>query len=319
MNPYLILALTGLAIKLWASYRLKQNWTPSAEGWLVLLFLVVIFTHAILEITTYLLIQSEHTEAFSYLLSGYYAITTSILILLPFSISAILNQKTYKLFIGAAIGGFLLITYLITGTDWIIEDYRRLQYTITRVPGEHYIIFQTIALTSALFCISILIKSHSRSNCQITRVKSDNLMIGFIPLAALVISVIIAMQMGAPINASGIAPLLLSIYAVAMAENIKPSDVVDWTIYIPWSKKARLARKLSKPFRVVNLKQSDSKELAKEYEQALIEYAVEVFEDRKKAAAWLNVSQSKISKLIGKRKAIGRNTRNLTDMKARKQ
>lgn len=63
------------------------------------------------------------------------------------------------------------------------------------------------------------------------------------------VCVIVAMQMGFKINAVGILPLCMVIYVVALIQNMHPANIPDYTVFIPWSKKARLIRKLTQHIR----------------------------------------------------------------------
>lgn len=302
MNPYLAMALIALAAKAWATFRLKQHWNNSIESKVFLFLLVAAYLQTVCELSNYILLNVQPAHYGLLAMRGYYVFTTLSLIILPMSIGSLVTKRISVFFALSATVLCIAASYLFIFTDLIVAGFSRLEHSYTRIAGPYYWAFQTFALLSMLLSISFLGKSYYATKDEVTRAKSANLLIGFVPLFLTVVSIVFLMRLGIAINAAGLFPLLVSLYLIALAENITTNKVVDMRAYIPWSKKARIMREVLKPLKVVDLSPIDSKELAKKYEQKLIEHAVEIFHDRKEAAKWLNVSQAKISKLIGTRR-----------------
>jgi len=104
------------------------------------------------------------------------------------------------------------------------------------------------------------------------------------------------MQLGAKINMLGILPISIGAFTLAVTHNICHKYIVDYTYWIPFSKKRRQMNKLVKPFISIQHDGLDP-ELKKEYNKLLTQHALELFDgNQTKAAEWLKVSQSWVSR-----------------------
>lgn len=301
MNAYITMTFIGLTAKLIAMHSLTRRWRTTTLNILILGLILSLLAQSVCEFMLYAYADHPESPGAHAAIIGYYCFACIDILLLPFIVTLAIDKQVNRyLAVAAAMTGIMIVTALIT-SDLIITDVERLKYALTGIQGPYYWIFQIGALLAFFFSAFTLWKG-TMSPDSYKRVKSTNLLLAFLPVLLFGVAVIFFMQAGYKINAVGILPLCAALYITALIQNTGSQAIPDYLFYIPWSKKARIARKLSKPFRVIDLTPSDSKQLAKEYEQALVEHAIEILNDRKKAAEWLNISQAKISKLIGKRR-----------------
>lgn len=302
-NPYLWLALAGLAIKLWATYRLRQEWKPSPEAVMCSLLLVLSLSLTVVELCGYyVLIQAPETNVVP-LMKGYYALFSANLISLPMFAYVITRQRYGPLIIAINLSVTLVLAYLIVFTGTVIADVTRLEYTYTRVAGEYYWVFQGLSITAIFVILHIAYSGYSQGKDEIQRVKSMNLFIGFAPYALFIVGVIVLMKLGVVVNAAGIGPLLLAIFTLVFAENARRNELHDLRAYVPWTRKAKMIRAISRPIRTVNLSPNACKELPKQYNDTLVKLAEEMFDKQKDAAVWLGISESTMSRMKTRAKA----------------
>lgn len=269
MNPYLTIALIGLLLKIWAGFRLHQYWRFGADRVWLLLFLIAAYAQAVIEITGYLFLLDKSAEIITVAMHGYYLTFTLIIVIFPFSVSTIIRNAIHPLFVASAIVVIALFTHLLISTPLIVEGYERTQYAVTRIPGDYYWVFQAMAITMIILCVSLLAQSYRYSNSELIRIKSANLLIGFIPFGIIITCILVGLRMGSTFTAAGILPLLVSIYVVVLAENLRDDRLLDLRAYLPWTRKARLLRRLAAPMRRTGLNHEEVRELAELYRRTL--------------------------------------------------
>lgn len=269
MNPYFATALIGLVLKIWAGYRLHLHWrTDPGRIWL-LLFLAIAYLQTIAETIGYIAFPNGTEQTVTTIMHCYYLAVTAMIIIFPFSVATAVQKVITPLFVIVGIVLYALFIYALLETDLIVKGYQRFFYLATRIPGDFYWVFQSMALITLLLCTSLLVQSYRSSNNEIIKIKSANLLIGFIPLLVVISPIVIAMRMGVSINAAGVLPFLISIYIVVLAENLRDDRLVDLRAYLPWTRKARLLRRLAAPMRRAGLNHEEIRELAELYRRTL--------------------------------------------------
>lgn len=298
-NPYLYMTLIGLIVKIWAAYRLRQNISvPGAR--LCMAFLAVAYAQTVLELYGFYLLEYPGQNTVL-LLKLYYVSVATILILLPLLLNVLIHQY-FELQLGViSVIVWAVIALLILNTDTIIAGARPLAFAITRIEGEYYWIFRVFSLTLLTMTLLSLLRAYRVADNEISRAKSANFLIGFIPLICTLFLIVVLMKLGVPITAAGSLPLLLSIIILVMAENIRSDCIFDLRVFIPWSKKAQRIRQITRPLSIVSMQAETAKHSVNEYDKALIDTAVEMFSTQQAAAAWLGVSKSKMSRKIKKK------------------
>jgi hypothetical protein len=193
------------------------------------------------------------------------------------------------------IGLNVCVIYLLLASDLVISGATHTGIALTRVAGPYYWIFQISVISLILFCLYILFYIR-RSADGFLKVRTNNLILSFALMAGFIIAIIISMQFIEGINAVGILPIFVALFVVGVIDNICNKHIVDYSYWIPFSKKRREINKLIKPFIEI---QSDGldPELKKEYNKLITQHALELFDgNQTKAAEWLKVSQSWVSR-----------------------
>lgn len=301
------MALLGLAIKCSAMYVTTKTTSnaPHNNHFIFLLFIIATLSQTLFETIHYLILDEAYQPYQKLIMDGYYISTTATLILLPFSISIIIGSRILPYTKTLAGLLFAATAFTIIATPFIIDGYQSLGYSLTRNPGPYYWMFPAIAITMALLSVTIAIVNYFKNRNEIIRVKCINLLIGFTPLVVIVSSILVLMQMGLTLNAAGVGSVLLSAFVLVMSMNLRKDRVLDLTIYLPWSFKARKIRELSRPLRIVSLSPNTCKDMAKEYDRTMAHVADMMFVKQRDAAAWLGVSDSKMSRLVPRRAKKG--------------
>jgi hypothetical protein len=289
------MTLVGVTAKLLALRHLKNHWQPSLACQLTHGLIVAMLAQSACELSLYAFADTPEAAGAYWSIVGYYVFTFITIALLPFIATELTEKGVNHYLTIIAIATTAAILSLLLFTRLIIADAAPVHYSLTRVPGSHYWMFQTSALLAVLFTVATLARA-CRSADRFIHAKATNLLIAFLPVFLFAFSVIIAMQMGLKVNAVGILPLCMLIYIVALTQNMHPEQIPDYTIFIPWSKKSRLIRKLTQHVRSV-YREGMVHNTKREYQESLIDYALDIYDgNQTKAAQWLKVSQSWISR-----------------------
>lgn len=289
------MTLVGVAAKLLALRHLKNHWQPTPAGWLILGLTVALLAQSACELALYAFADSPESAGAYWSMVGYYVFTFATIALLPFIATELAERGINQYLTVIAIAAIAAVFCLLLFTRLIIADVAPVHYSLTRVAGSHYWMFQTSALLAVLFTVVTLARARGAADLFI-HAKATNLLIAFLPVFLFAVCVIIAMQMGFKVNAVGVLPLCMVIYVIALIQNMQPGCIPDYTIFIPWSKKARLIRSLTKHVRNV-YREGMVHNTKREYQELLIDYALDIYGgNQTKAAQWLKVSQSWISR-----------------------
>jgi hypothetical protein len=289
------MTLVGVIAKLLALRHLKQHWQPSLACQLTLGLVVALLAQSACELSLYVFADTPEAAGAYWSIVGYYVFTFITIALLPFIATELTEKGVNHYLTVVAIAATAAILSLLLFTRLIIADVVPVHYSLTRVAGSHYWMFQTSALLAVLFTVVTLVRA-CRSADLFIQAKATNLLIAFLPVFLFAIFVVIAMQMGLKVNAVGILPLCMVIYVVALIQNMHPDCIPDYTVFLPWSKKSRLIRKLTKHVRHVH-REGMVHNTKREYQELLIDYALDMYDgNQTKAAQWLKVSQSWISR-----------------------
>lgn len=294
MNPYLVMTLAGVAAKTWFFWHLTRNWRDTRLHRLLLALALVLLAQSGCELLLYAFAGGTGAAGY-WSLIGYYIFTFGTIALLPFIAVEIVERRPNPYLTVIAITAGTAVVALLLFTRTIIADVTPMHYSLTRVPGPYYWVFQLSALLTVLFTVVTLAGARRSANLFV-RAKATNLLLAFLPVFVFAVTVVIAMQMGLKFNAVGILPLCFVIYVAALLQHTDPHRIPDYTLYIPWSKKARLVRELTRHVRSIN-RDGVTPDARREYQDVLTQYALDIHGgNQTQAAQWLKVSQSWVSR-----------------------
>lgn len=251
------------------------------------------------ELASYIYSDSPETLTAYYICTIYYALVFATLTCFPLLAHELTERPINPYLLLTGIFAAACIIGVLLFTNSIIADVATIDYTLTRVPGDYYWVFQAGTITVFLYNIATLAGA-CRSSQFFARGRAFNLLIAFIPIFLFVVSVILAMALGVKINAVGAVPICMALYIAALIQNANPEDIPDYAYHVPFTDKWRMQRELNKNIR--RLKRFGINFNKAEYEDRMIDYAVSMFGgNQKRAAEWLNISQSSMSKKIKKK------------------
>jgi len=295
MELVLYISFTGLGVlgKLWALTVVKKSWKRSVLYVLTAIFIGLFLAQSTFELMLYLF--SEVSIAGKAALIGYYMCAITIISMLPFIIAKLARYEIHKFILRFAIALNAVILFLLGSSSLIIAGVDHTGIALTRIAGEYYWLFQITVLGSIIYTLFILIKCRKTTD-GFLKVRTNNILLSFSLFAAFIIFIIITMQFTDGINAVGILPIFITLFVMGIVDNICNKHIVDYSYWLPFSKKRREINKLIKPFIEI---QSDGldPELKKEYNKMITQHALELFDgNQTKAAEWLKVSQSWVSR-----------------------
>lgn len=290
---YISFTFIGVIGKLWALTVVKKSWKRSVLYVLTAVFIGLFLAQSTFELMLYLF--SEHSLSGKAALIGYYICAITIISLLPFIIAKLVRYKIHKILTKSIIVLNVLVLFLLAFSNSIIAGVNHTGIALTRVAGEHYWLFQVTVLGSIIYSLFILLRSRKTTD-GFLRVRTNNILLSFSLFATFIIFIIATMQFFDGINAVGILPIFITLFVMGIVDNICNKHIVDYSYWVPFSKKRREINRLIKPFIEI---QSDGldPELKKEYNKMMTQHALKLFNgNQTKAAEWLNVSQSWVSR-----------------------
>lgn len=295
MELVLYISFTGLGVlgKLWALTVVKKSWKRSVLYVLTAIFIGLFLAQSTFELMLYLF--SEVSIAGKAALIGYYMCAITIISMLPFIIAKLARYKIHRFILRFAVALNAVILLLLALSNFVIAGVDHTGIALTRIAGEYYWLFQITVLSSIVYTLFILIKCRKTTD-GFLKVRTNNILLSFSLFAAFIIFIIITMQFFDGINAVGILPIFITLFVMGIVDNICNKHIVDYSYWLPFSKKRREINKLIKPFIEI---QSDGldPELKKEYNKMITQHALELFDgNQTKAAEWLKVSQSWVSR-----------------------
>ena len=130
---------------------------------------------------------------------------------------------------------------LLLFTPWLISDFIKFEYWIgysmTRVPGPLFFLFEIYAIGVFLSVIGILFYGAKNQTTAQKRAKNSLFLIAIIPMALVVIAVLTLLHFGIKwINASITFPIAITYFLVVTAYVIHQHRLFDIQFFIPWSK-----------------------------------------------------------------------------------
>ena len=252
----------------------------------------------LLEVVTFANLLSN----FSLLIKPYYAaaiLSCSFFLCL----SLRLNDpapNTRKYFYLTILATNLLVLPLILFTDLVLSGATRTSYTISRIPGDLYWIFQVYSLICILGGMFLIWKSYSNASNPLDKKRHIVIFYSFIPIVVTGISVLILMQLGLDINFSIFLPLSTLLFVIAYLFTESRSDLFKFMVNIPYSHERAAYKEVNDNIiEYLSKTQTDEKISLKEamsaIEKAFIARALELKGgDHNLAAELLSISMSTI-------------------------
>jgi hypothetical protein len=132
-----------------------------------------------------------------------------------------------------------VLEYLLLGTNQLVAGFQLFRdYSILRVPGPNYFLFEIYALIYALAATIYVIYGARGSRASVVnRNRNRWWLVGFAPLVLLHFYLIIANHFGlAKISSTVFVPIALTLFLIVTTYATHQYRLFDITFFVPWSK-----------------------------------------------------------------------------------
>lgn len=233
----------------------------------------------------------------------YLSLILSFLGLFDLSIRNVFTTARVRdLFINTATILAVLLVGLVFFTHLVVAGYESIDYSITRVAGPAYWLFQVFALVSLALSIGLNLygsfgRTTSHRKCKAT-------LVCFLPYAVSIIAVIILMQAGIHINASIIVPIATSYLLLVLIYMEDRNAVFRLLTKVPYSRERKSYRLLAAEIEdflgnALNGNSMSLKEFTGVLEKHVVSLAVEMSNgNQARAADLLNTSKSSVCRKL---------------------
>ena len=302
LNPVLVLVVLALLAKVIAILiSVKLDYSKGISK-IFSSLLIVSVLHTVTELTGfYFWYYDRYSDWVVSLLKLYYCFLIAIFILVNLALWEIAYKKIRVLYLFHAVT-LLLCLYWILFTNAFIAGYHETAYFYGNTRGEYHGWLEIYLCLLLISNLIVLIRGNLYGETEFNRARSFNLLLAYLPLLISSLGVLILMKLRFNINAAGIFPFVLSVLLIMIAENLKSYNVLDFRIFVPWSRKRQLLREITAPFKLISPEQGLYKEYKNNIEGIWLHLADDMFVERKDAAAWLGISPSTLSKKLGPKK-----------------
>jgi len=290
-------SLITLAI-IFCLLSIKRSRALLWENFLISGLIVALASMNLLEVITF----GNLIGNFSLLIKPYYAIaiiSCSFFLCLSWRLNSP-SESTQRTFYLVVILANLVVLPLILFTDAIINGAVRTSYTVSRVPGDQYWIFQIYSLVCILVGMILIWRSYARANNPLDKKRHIVIFYSFLPIVITGISVLILMQLGFDINFSIFLPLSTLLFVIVYLFTENRSDLFKFLVNIPYSEERAAYKEVNdRLIEYLARTQTDEKISLKEamgsIEKAFIARALELKGgDHNLAAEMLSISMSTI-------------------------
>ena len=193
-----------------------------------------------------------------------------------------------------------IVSYLMLFTDLIIAGSTSISYSVTRVPGEAYLIAPIYALTMLVLSLGILITTYRKAMDPFVKIQVFLLLLAVICLVLPIVAAFLFMAIGIKINAAFTLPIGITLFLGIVTYAIKNDALYDIRIWLPFSTRYKLFKAINAEF-IVNKDGStmSAKERKRNHEKifllkALLDYKGTL--NQKEIAEKMGISESSLSK-----------------------
>ncbi len=272
--------------------------TVLSENSLILGLLFSLLLMNILEVLTFGNLYQEY----EFLLRIYYC-STFITSSYVFCLSERLINSRYisrrLLYALVFIINITLITLTLM-TNQIVAGAEKIVYTISRVKGDQYWIFQTYTLFCFITAPILIRNSIINAANPLDKKRNTVILFSFIPLILTVLLVLVLMQSGIKINFSIFLPISTFIFVIVYLFTENKNDLFRFLVNIPFSSERAAYKEINgRVIEYLSKTQTDEKlslkEMMSEIERTFINNALEAKDgDHNLAAQLLSISLSTI-------------------------
>ena len=173
-----------------------------------------------------------------------------------------------------AIVGYGIITSALVATPGVaIADVKSIGYSVTRVAGPYYWVWQLSIIASLLCSLVILSYCWRHNSNSLSRRRAFVLLIGCAPMTLIIIAVIVFMQLGFDFNAAVLVSFFITFLLMVLVYTETNERLFRFLSIIPATREHRSARAIN-PL-IFGQGPTQLKEASAVFERELIKNAVE--------------------------------------------
>lgn len=289
--PYAVFSTLAILVKIVLLVRYRSL-VSSYSTWFKLSF-ASFFWLNILELLSFYYSDAGRS-AYLLLVLYYICVQIGIGTIVGISLSIAGRMRpTLAVLIASATAASVLMTAI---PGMVLDGVEHIGYTVTRIPGEHYWVFQATALSSTIISVSVLIHACFRSPEPWRRRKSKALLVSLTPLFIVTPTVLVLMQVGIPITGTVFGSFAILFFLLTLmateTEIVKDAgsadgdgDLFRFLSSVPITTEFKLANRVR---RVVATKYANDLDKAvANYERTLVQETLVLCQGNKSSAAKL--------------------------------
>lgn len=147
------------------------------------------------------------------------------------------EKQTWKPVIPWLYAPILPLEYLLLTGDKLITGFVPFGYTISRVPGKLYFLFEAFATLYMLASLAVIVYGSRANRSPMLREKCKLWLLAISPLALFIIYIITALHFGwSRINSTVFLPIAMTFFLGVSLYTIHNYRLFDIQFFIPWSK-----------------------------------------------------------------------------------
>lgn len=202
----------------------------------------------------------------------------------------------------------LALAVLILATIFsrsVIAGVEPMNYSLTRLAGENYWLFQIYALSGLVFAVGLLVRGLRKITSNIGRQRCLVVLLSASAPILMTMAVIVLMALGININGAIFMSLALTFMLAMMVYAEEKTRLFRLLTFVPYSRERRFHKKLLQQITQCisisddpNQQQSlQLKEMMKEFEGSVVEHVLTYYDgNQKKTASALGVSEATVSR-----------------------
>lgn len=299
MYILLLLVSSSFLLNVFLFKSLTYGETLSSKYIMFLLFFMLTTLGTVINFLVSILIYCNIEIYLLGFVKLFYIYSIASLLFFPFVVKKIIANK-FSIYICIFLVLVFVCSVFIVFNNFILSGVDIESGKVSVEIGGFHWLYILFVFSLILYNICNLYLLHKGALSSVAKIKVSNLALVIVPFAIAVFSLCL-------FSLFDFSLLLLSSFSFfqllllpVLYVNIQKGYLIDFTAYLPWTKKGRRLMKLTKPFWLIENSPVVVKELSNEYEDGLFEMANDLFDKQKEAAVWLSTSEARFSRYKNK-------------------
>lgn len=226
-------SLTALLVLSWLLLKTEQRNVLTRSPQLSLIF-SSLFSISLIELITYTNLVSANLLMMKFY---YIAIFVGVLGILLSAIKFSIIKTSTKIKLAClAVIFSTTISLLMLSTDLFVTGFEFIGYSYTRIPGDYYWLVQLHFPIYVLLSLYLLFKSSFQAHNELNAKRARLLLYSLSPIMICGMFITFLMNIGIPINASIVFPIMTTLFLVILIHTEKVENLLSVLMKIPYSR-----------------------------------------------------------------------------------